>query len=72
MTCSLVSAYKGFGTPYYVLIQGEMGSSETLVTVLKDRQCTHKHNIETRSCNHRCSGKARRIVTYSDCVCVCV
>jgi hypothetical protein len=71
MTCSSVGVYKGFGIPYYVHIQGEMGSSETLVTILKDRQCTYKHNIETRSCNHCCSGKAISI-TYPECVCVCV
>jgi len=31
---------------------------------VKDRQCTYKHNIEARSCNHFCCGKA--ISTYSE------
>ena len=40
-----------------------------LVTILKDKQCTYKHNIETRSCNYRCSGKAISII-FSYFVCV--
>jgi len=35
----------------------------------QDRQCTYKRNIEERSCNHCCSGKAISI-TYCGCVCV--
>jgi len=31
--------------------------------------CTYKRNIEARSCNNCCSGKAISI-TYSECACV--
>jgi len=44
MTCNFAGAYKSFGTPYYVHIQNETVSSETLVIILKDRQCTYKSN----------------------------
>jgi hypothetical protein len=33
----------------------------------QDRQCIYKRNIEARSCNHCCSGKAMSI-TYCKCV----
>jgi len=29
--------------------------------LIQDRQCMYKRNIETRSCNHCCSGKAKRM-----------
>lgn len=35
---------------------------------LQDTQCKYKHNIETRSCNHRCRCKA---VLHTPSVCVC-
>ena len=34
----------------------------------KDSQCTYKHNIEARSCNHYCSGKTIEYYTTRVCV----
>ena len=38
-------------------------------TYKQDRQCTHKRNFDTRSCNHYSREKAISI-TYSECVSV--
>jgi hypothetical protein len=43
--------------------------TRTDTRVQQHRQCTYKHNIEARSYNHCCSGKAISI-TYSGCVSV--
>jgi len=39
--------------------------------ITQDRQLTYKHNLEARSRNHGCRGKAINI-TYSECVFVAV
>jgi hypothetical protein len=49
---------------YFNAIKHKM---HNLIKDKQDRQCTYKRNIEARSCNHCCSGKAISI-TYSVCV----
>ena len=39
--------------------------------IRQNRKCTYKRNIEARSRNHCCSGKAIDL-TYSVCLCVCL
>ena len=36
----------------------------------QDRECTHKRNIETRSRKYCCRGESKKVITYSECVCV--
>jgi hypothetical protein len=55
---------------YINIIHLDAGTHEIHCTSKQYRQCAY-NNIEARSCNHCCTGKAIRI-TYSECACVFV